>query len=260
LTITCAITLTAPDGKSTVNLTATSPPINVLKPTGSWSAASPVPYVNTTGSFGVNEAWLPDTITVPPPFAGRAGDLGCFAQLITPSSQATRTLPPGVSIMSAPITYYAKVPDGNGGWQLPTVFLDTAFPYPFGYPVNPDGSLGTGVTKNYTWDVNGKGASGDRPGAPYSPSVVSRDIGGTNWYSATMQFAFTTYMMYKPAGGIWVPLMMLSWNANVTVSNTSGAWTIIPNTTVPAPSTPTKTDTPPTWPSVSNASQEQLRP
>jgi len=258
VTVKCAVNLTFPDG-TTGTVNAVSPQVTFLKPTGSWSVASPVPYVDTTGGFGVNEVWNPDSISVPSPFSGGSG---CFAQLITPSNQATRTLPPGVSIMYAPPTYYLKVPDGKGSWQLPTGGLDAAFPYPYGYPVNSDGSLGTAVTSNYTWDVSGKGASGDRPKAPYSPSVVTGDIGGTNWYSATMQNTFTTYMMYKPSSpnAIWVPLMTLSWNANVTVSNTSGSWAVVPNTTSsPAPS-PTKTDTPPSWTSVNNASAATMRP
>jgi hypothetical protein len=254
VTAKCVVSLTFPDG-TTSSVTAKSSTVTFLKPTGNWSVAAPVSYVDS-GTFGVNEVWNPDTITVP-----FGGGMGCFVQLITPSGQVSRTPPPGVSIMAAP-PYYLKVPDGKGGWQLPSNGLDSGFPYPYGYVVNSDGSLGAAVNTGYTWDVSGKGASGDRPGQPYNPSLVTGDSGGNNWYSATMQNTFTTWMMFKPntPNAIWVPLMTLSWSANVTVSNTSGSWAVVPDGGTSSPPTPTKTDTPPSWTSVNNASVAKMRP
>jgi len=257
LTLTCAITLTAPDGKSTVTLTATAPPINVLKPTASWTAYTSGPFVNNSGGYGANEVWNPATITVPSPFTGGTG---CFAQLITPSRQATRSFPAGTPMVYA-ATYYAKIPDGNGGWTLPSQGLDGAFPYQYGYQANPDGSPGAAVSgSSYTWNVSGTGISGDMPTAPYSPPAVSGDVGGTNWYTATMKDSFTTWLMYQPPGGVWVPLQKLTWSTNTTVSNTSGPWAVSSGSTVTTPSSGTSANDPPTWTSVNNASSAQMRP
>jgi hypothetical protein len=251
LTVTCTVTLKAPDG-TTFNLTATSPQVMVEKPTASWKAYTSGPSVNNSGGYGATEYWNPATITVPSPFSGGTG---CFAQLITPSRQATRSFSPGTPMVYA-ATYSAKIPDGSGGWMLPSVGLDTSFPYPFGTTA----SSGAQVSSNYTWDVSSQGESGDMPTAPYDPPAVSGDMGGTNWYTATMQDAFTTWVMYKPAGGVWVPLQSLSWSTNITVSDTTGPWSVSSGSTVTTPPKGTDTPNPPTWTNVNNASQVQMRP
>ena len=208
--------------------------------------------MNASGGYGATEYWNPATITVPSPFSGGTG---CFAQLITPSRQVTRSFPAGTSIMY-PATYYAKIPDGNGGWMLPAVGLDTAFPYPFG----TNASSGAQVNSNYTWDVSSQGKSGDMPTAPYNPPAVSGDVGGTNWYTATMSDSFTTWLMYQPTGGVWVPLQKLTWSTNITVSNASGPWAVSSGSTVTTPPSGSNINTPPTWATVNNASQVQMRP
>ena len=262
VTATCTINLKFPDG-TTNSVTAVSPTVIFAKPTLAWAASAGGAFVNASGSFGGTEYWNSAKITVPSPFTGGTG---CFAQLITPSRQATRTLPSGASIMYA-TTYYAKIPDSNGGWKLPTIGLDTAFPCPYGYTANPDGSPGASVSSGYTWDVSSIGISGDKPGSSYSPAAIPGDNGGTNWYTATMQDSFTTWVMYMPPasatgtkGIIWVPLQKLAWSENITVSNTSGVWALNPGSAVTSAASGTDANDPPGWSNVNIASQTQMRP
>ena len=245
VTITCKAVLVCPDGTS-LTLNPSSQPINVLKPTASWSAYATAPFVNASGGYGVNEYWQPITISVPTPFSG---GLGCFAQLIKPSRQASRSFSAGTPMVYA-ATYYDKIPDGKGGWMLPSNGLDTNFPYPFVTGGNSDGS----------WPVSSAVTSGDMPTAPYNPPAVSGDAGGTNWYTATTQDSFTTWLMYQPAGGVWVPLQQLVWSTNITVTNAGGPWAVSNGSAATTAKTGTDTKAPPGWTSVNNASQAQMRP
>ncbi len=245
VTITCKAVLVCPNGNS-VTINASSQPITVKKPTAGWSAYATAPFVNASGGYGVNEYWQPITISVPPPFSG---GLGCFAQLITPSRQATRSFSAGTPMVYA-ATYYDKAPDGNGGWMLPMQGLDTSFPYPFVTGGNSDGS----------WPVSNAVTSGDMPTAPYNPPAVSGDAGGTNWYTATTQDSFMTWLMYQPAGGIWVPLQKLVWSTNITVTNAGGPWAVSSGSAATTAKSGTDAKDPPGWTTVNNASQAQMRP
>ncbi len=195
LTLTCAITLTAPDGKSTVNLTATAPPINVLKPTVTrWDIHTGyVQYVQnpTTGQKGYQlrtapgstqtggEAWQNATIVVPAPFAATGG-LGCFAQLATPNVVITNDDP----------TKSPVFPNNNQQG------LDNSFPY-----------------QGDQWDVSGLGAGADSPVLYYE----NYNSGGyTGWSQVSDTDTFTTWLMYKPPGGVWVPLQSYDWTWSFT--------------------------------------------
>jgi len=257
VTAKCAVILKFPDG-TTATVNAKSIPVAFLKPSASWNAYTTGPFVSAS-SYGANEIWKPVTITLPTAFTS-VGGMGGFVQLITPSGQETRNPAPGTPLLYAN-TYYEKVSDGKGGWVLPTEGLDTGFLYPFGNAVNPDGSLGVGSTTNYHWDVSGTGASGDKPSSPYNPPAVDGDTGGTDWYTATTQNKFGTWLMYKPGstGGIWVPLLKLAWSMNLTITKTGGSWAVDPSSVVTNPPI-TTADSPPSWTKTNSATQASLRP
>jgi len=256
LTLTCAITLTAPDGKSTVTLTATAPPINVLKPTATWTVNSTAPLgpqfdPSATGSMSFAVLW-DARITVPSPFSGGSG---CFAQIVNPTIDFQRN-PSG----NQPINCYLKVPqtnpDGTTTYVLPTTGLDTHFPYP--------ASSTTLYPNGYIWDVSGAGQSGDQPGAGFA--TPASDNGGNNWYAAFDSDTFTTWLMYRPSsGGVWVPLQRVdwSWTGNVVKNAATGMWNSATNSNPPvtgsssSPGIPV--DTPPQWNTV-NAGANVLRP
>jgi len=256
LTITCAITLTAPDGKSTVNLTATAPPINVLKPTATWTVNSTAPFgpqldSSATGSMSFAVLWNA-SITVPSPFSGGSG---CFAQIVNPTIDFQRH-----PLGNQPINCYLKVPqtnpDGTTTYVLPTTGLDTHFPY--------QASSTTLYPGGYMWDVSGAGQSGDQPGAGFA--IPSSDNGGNNWYDAFDSDTFTTWLMYRPSsGGVWVPLQRVdwSWTGHVVKNAATGMWNSASNSSPPttgsssSPGIPV--DTPPQWTTV-NVGSNALRP
>ena len=143
LTVSCAVTVLAPDGTS-LNLTATSPPFKVYKPTASWGITtgyvqrvhdtktnrSGYALVFAAGSTQAGgEAWNNVKIVVPAPFTATGGS-GCYAQLITPDVEVSNPDP-------------AQVPTFSNNKQQG---LDTSYPY-----------------KGYKWDVSGPGANFDGP-------------------------------------------------------------------------------------------------
>ncbi len=194
LTITCAITLTAPDGKSTVNLTATAPPINVLKPTVThWDIhtgyVQQVQNPSGTGGYQLRqaptstqtggEAWQKATIVVPAPFAATGGS-GCFAQLATPDIEFTNDDP-------------SKVPTNPTNKEQG---LDNSFPY-----------------QGDKWDVSGLGAGSDSPALLYQ----NLNSGGyAGWTQVSDTDTFKTWVMYQPPGGVWVPLQSYDWTWSFT--------------------------------------------
>ena len=254
---TCAVTLVAPDGTK-LPLTVKSKDVSVLKPTASWGTNQYLPGIGFTNDptnqrFEANELWYPLNITVPSPFSGGTG---CLAQLITPSRRIARN-----ALNGKPSNYYYKIPytnpDGTTSWVLPGQGLDAGFPYPSGFtidangqphPVMPDGG--------YTWDVSNTGYSGDSPAQLYTTGDL--DGGGTNWYEATANDFFTTWIMYRPGGGVWVPLQKIdwSWDGNAT-KDTSGHWSVVgvANATASA----TTTNDPPQW-NIALQANDQLHP
>ena len=134
--------------------------------------------------------------------------------------------------------------------MVPSNGLDTSFPYSFVTGGNSDGS----------WPVSSTVTSGDMPTAPYNPPAVSGDAAGTNWYTATTQDSFTTWLMYQPVGGVWVPLQKLVWSTNITVTNAGGTWAVSSGSAATTAKSGTDAKDPPGWNSVNNASQTQMRP
>jgi len=247
VTISCAAVLLAPDNVTTLNVTANAPQVTFLKPTATWSidpSTLPMsgPIVNgqpttvnvathigfndnsnSTGSFGAVTVWYPVTITVPTPFSGGNG---CFAQIVTPSATVTR-VPTGTGAA----TYSIKIQKANGQWVSPGTGLDTGFPYPPGYTIS-NGTITGGATSS-AFIVGGPGGSGDAPACAEAPDDV--DNGGTNWVSATLNDQFTTWLMYQPPGGVWVPLKKTDWSVTGNGSGGPNNWTASGTYTAPNP-------------------------
>jgi len=265
LTITCAITLTAPDGKSTVNLTATAPPINVLKPTAYWTTnpddpnSGPTYNLTATGYIGYIEQWDAN-IAVPAPFSGGSG---CFAQIVNPTIDFQRT-PTGSQAINCYLKELQTNADGTTSWVLPQTGLDTMFPYPIGPSTNPQSSSPyQNYSNGYIWDVSVPGKSVDTPTVGFS--IAASDNGGNNWYDAFDSDTFTTWLMYKPAGGVWVPLQRVdwSWTGHVVKNKATGMWNSATNGAQPVTGNTSNpgidVDTPPQWTTV-NVGASVLRP
>ena len=185
LTLTCTVSVAAPDGTS-LSLTATSPPINVLKPTlTGWGIAEGYLQLASNGSaYGLygnlsgtgnstnGMIWSNVTVNVPAPFSGNGQCT--FTQLVNPNR----------------IAYVSGV-------SKPQV------PY--------NGILGIDGSFNYgsSWGVTGTGNDVDSPNQP-----LYYTAGLTEFSDAD---AFTTYVMYQPSGGVWVPLEKISWTWSVTL-------------------------------------------
>ena len=260
LTVTCTASVTAPDG-TPLSVTATSPQINVLKPTAIWNVNSTTPFgaqfdPTATGSMSFAVLWNA-SVTVPSPFSG---GFGCFAQIVYPTIDFQRH-PSG----NQPINCYLKEPqtnaDGTTSYVLPTTGLDTYFPY--------QASSTQFYPKGYIWDVSGTGQSGDQPGAGFA--TPASDNGGNNWYAAFDSDTFTTWLMYMPPSSttgsgmtIWVPLQRVdwSWTGNVVKDATTGIWNPATNgsaVTGSSSSPGIPVDTPPQWNTV-NVGTNVLRP
>jgi len=235
LTITCAVTMTAPDGKTVLNVSATSPKINVLKPSlTKWDiytgyvqqvqeqvngqpgqagfALKPAPTSTQAGG----EAWSNTTIVVPPPFAATGG-MGCFAQLATPDVTVTNDTP-------------SKSPVFPNNKQQG---LDNSFPY-----------------KGYSWAVSGLGAGFDGPALLFE----NYNSGGyAGWSQVSDSDSYTTWVMYQPPGGVWVPLKSYDWSWYFVSKwdNSLNQWTLFRANPPYATSDPgykgTDTPNPPQW-------------
>ena len=260
LTVTCTAAMTAPDG-TVLNITAKSPTINVLKPTASWgvdptsvpingvSTANIIGFVDSSAGsqyFGANTTWYPAKLSVPAPFKSLGG-LGCFAQIATPSATITRT-PTGTGVS----TYSFKIKNAQGTWVAPGTGLDQSFPFPIGFTTDANGNW-TGQASDSSWPVSGTGASGDYPkGQETVPDV---DNGGLQWTSSSISDSFTTWLMYKPDGGVWVPVQSATWKVSGNASGGPNNWSATGNYTAPSP---TDAKDPPQWSTV--ISGQQYRP
>jgi hypothetical protein len=194
LTVTCTVTMMTPDG-TTLNFTASSPPVMVEKPTVSkWdiytgyvqdvtdvsSGQSGDALKNAPGSTQAGgEAWSNTTIVVPAPFTATGGS-GCFAQLVTPD----------VEISNADLTKDPTIPNNKQQG------LDNSFPY-----------------KGYKWDVSVLGANFDGPAVLFKNYNVTN---GSGYTQVLTNQDFTTWVMYQPPGGVWVPLQSYTWNWSFT--------------------------------------------
>ena len=251
--MTCTVTLTAPDGKATVTLTATAPPITVEKPTAFWTTnddPSLGPEFSQSGT-GYAERWNAG-ITVPSPFSG---GMGCFAQLTTPTIDFQR-IPTGNQSINCYMEELYMNADGTSSYQMPMIGLDTHFPYQY--------NASQFYSQGYMWNVStGTGSSGDAPSVPFS--IPAADNGGNNWYDASATDSFTTWLMYQPPGGVWVPLQTVTWNwsGHVVKDKATGTWNSATNgspaVTGYTSDSGTPTNSPPQWNCV-NVGESELYP
>ena len=65
--------------------------------------------------------------------------------------------------------------------------------------------------------------------------------------------SFSTYLMYKPTGGVWIALKQIDWSWSETATKSGGSWTA-PTSAQPAPTskTPSGDDVFPTWVNTAN--------
>ena len=216
-------TVTAPDGTS-LSVTATSPQINVLKPTvTNWGIAQGyVQYdpsynseqygaIQTYGLYGNLSGtdtstngmiWSNVTVSVPPPFSGNGQCT--FTQLINPDH----------------LGY-----NGNSSTTLVTnngiLGLDGSFEY--GSP----------------WNVTAAGSDVDSPSVPVGPAGGPQQ-NSPGYTQLSVSDAFTTYVMYQPSGGVWVPLEKFSWTWSMTLNWQPSQW----NLTASYPATAGQAGTP----------------
>jgi hypothetical protein len=255
---TCTVTLLAPDGITQIPVTVKSKDVSMLKPTASWGTNQYLPGIGFTDDpinqrFQANELWYPLSITVPLPFSGGTG---CLAQLITPSRRIARNALNGKSG-----NYYYKTPhinaDGTTSWILPGQGLDSGFPYPVGFTIDQNGQPHSVMPNGgYTWGVSGTGYSGDSPSQTYTTGDL--DGGGTDWYESTAADFFSTWLMYCPSGGVWVPLQRVDWSwIGTATKDASGHWAAVG--VANAPASATNTNDPPQW-SISLQANTQLHP
>ncbi len=231
VTITCKAVLVCPDGSS-VTINPSSQPINVLKPSVThWDIHTGyVQYVQnpTSGQKGYQlrtaptptqaggEAWQNATIVVPSPFAATGGT-GCFAQLATPNVVVTNDDP----------TKSPVFPNNNQQG------LDNSFPY-----------------QGDQWDVSSLGANFDGPGLFYE----NLNSGGyAGWTQVSDSNTFTTWVMYQPPGGVWVPLQSYDWDCSFTSQwdKSKSQWNLFRARPSPTSGDPgykgADTTTPPQW-------------
>jgi hypothetical protein len=253
ITVTCKATVVCPDG-TRLPVTVTAPNITSVKPTASWGTnqgQAGLGFFFDRSSMGANELWNPITISVPQPFSGGQG---CLAQLITPFRNLTRN-----AMNGQPANYYYKIPqqnpDGTTTMIVPGQGLDTAFPYPSGFVISGGSVTPVSPSGGYVWDVSTSGASGDSPAMSFSTTPL--DNGGSAWTKAYATDILTTYVMYRPTGGVWVPLQRLDWYWHGDADNSLGYWSATGTTNVPNQAS--NTDTPPQWSLVLTAN-DQLYP
>ena len=173
MTVTCAVNLTFPDG-TTSSVTAKSVSVTFMKPTANWTVNSTAPYgpqfdPSAAGSMSFAVLWDAN-ITVPSSFSGGSG---CFAQIVQPTIQFQRH-----PLNNQPVNCYLQEPqtnaNGTTSYALPTMGLDTHFPYQASSTqIYPGG---------YVWDASTQGEAGDQPGVGFS--IAASDNGGNNWYTA----------------------------------------------------------------------------
>ncbi len=218
LTVTCTVSLKAPDGTA-LSVTAASPKVNVLKPTAVWKAETGnVYYSHANDAYGLYPAsgtgypggayWHDVVVTVPTPFSGGTC---CFTQLVKPNH------------------LYNGVPVGPNSPNNGILGLDNSFKY-----------------DSYTWTPPATGTEND------SPSIQvgnGKTIGDTITANDSLQ----TWLMYQPTGGVWVPLQMYSysWAVTLTWADPGVTWSVSgqnPAPPNPGPAaTPSDAKDPPQW-------------
>lgn len=138
--------------------------------------------------------------------------------------------------------YVNQIKDAKGTYYHPGAGLDGGFNYPLGYPDN-NGKDGPQQNSSYTWDISVPGHSGD------SPLVhLTQDITNVRKNYAKVNDSFTTYLMFQPPGGIWVPLQKVTWSWSVTANlplNTT-QWDMTAPTFI-CPTSAQSAASPPSW-------------
>ena len=213
VTVNAIATITFPD--NTTGTVSAAAQTLIVKPTVTGNAFTSSEYDNftqhpndTSSSIGANELWAGVTISMP---SGFSGGTGCFAQKIDSTSRVDTRHTGG--------NYTIQEKLGNGTWvAVPAPCLDTNFPYPY-------------ATE---WDVTSTGSGGDQPYFPVAPTLDADDTGNSDWYQASGNDAFQTWIMFNPntqnSANIWVPLDMFDWNwsntASLNTSVTPNVWQV----------------------------------
>jgi hypothetical protein len=122
----------------------------------------------------------------------------------------------------------------------------------------PDKSLLDNRGINHKWTENGDPPYGDFP-IPYnalqegggtnyadSPSVEPESDGRV-YVAESANQGFEMWMMFKPSGGICVPLRAVNWSWSATARNIAGTWTLQSGATNSVNPTDFDTITFPTW-------------
>jgi hypothetical protein len=252
VSVTCTATVTFPDG-TTGTVTAKSLTVTFLKPTGTWIVDGPGTNPpaglwygsNQEGgtsipanSMGAYEWWSPTSLTLPSAFTSTGGK-GCFSQVIHNE---------GGSFTGTLGTYVGQYPiDGSTSYGSFVTGLDLEFPYEsLVWAIST--STGIGVA----------GGDGDVPTQPYQAGNDQYGDPTSGWMSAqTASNSYSTWLMYCPPGGIWVPVQTITWGwsaeaQNAAPDNPPGKWSF--SGTLSSPASPnavtgagTVTSTPPSW-------------
>ncbi len=212
VTINATVTVKLPD--NTTGTVKATTQIGFVKPT----VTAPIPFQqteydnfaqhgnDTSSALGAYEQWAGVRITMPDGFSSGTG---CFAQILN-SDARTDTRHMGG-------TYTQKVQISDGTWAaIPTPCLDTGFPYPYATP----------------WQVSGTGSGYDQPSFFVAPPLNAGDAGRNDWYHASGEDHFTTWVMFTPNNAdpsfIWVPLGSFDWDwsntADLNVNSLPPGW------------------------------------
>ncbi len=235
LTVSCTATLTAPDGTS-LSVSAKAPQITVFKPTATWGIdtgyVQQFQYPDQSGQYhdmmGLlgppnvakqGQSWHDVIVTVPTPFTGGTF---AFVQLSTPDRKIYRHA------------------------------TQTGLSDHFQYPDNGKQGLDNGFTfLNKSWAIPQTGSgelTGDSPSQGVPDTVTANDGGGSDWYQVTASDQFTTWLMYRPSGGVWVPLQKYSWSWSGTMTKGTAGWSLQSSSpTSAATQSASVTDNPPSW-------------
>ena len=189
VTTTCKAVLICPD-KSTLTINPSSQPINVLKPTLTrWDIAEG--YVQYNSNMDNGSAY------------GLYGDLS--------STSLTNTN----GMIWSNVTVNVPAPfSGNGQCTFTQLVNPDRLAYINGSstPLVPNnGILGLDGSFDYgsRWNVTATGNGVDDPNQPLYYKTGLTEISASD--------AFTTYVMYQPNSGVWVPLEKISWTWGATL-------------------------------------------
>lgn len=118
-----------------------------------------------------------------------------------------------------------------------------------GYPAEGklvvDGGLGVDAVRSWTLDP------GQYPVIPFLMSDAPATVTAPNAKQIVMSDSFETYLMFRPAGGVWIALSQANWSYNVTAGNDPvTGWAIDPGAVLPNQGTvltPIGANAFPTW-------------